>query len=432
MVLVVIAGVVFTAFNATRSTTGEFQRYVAHGQTMRESRFALFLTDYYENGQTWDGVQPLVTQLAAMSGERIVLADVKGVVVADSEQTLIGKTLGSNSSTKITSSDGATVGYVYFNPLVDAQTSITDYLASVTRSVWVGALIAIAIAFLVTLLLSRRILQPVEELTAAVRKMQKGDLSVRVKVADIDEVGQLSNSFNAMADSLAKQEQLRKNMVNDVAHELRTPLSNIRGYLEAARDGIVEPGPDWVNNLFDEALLLNRLIEDLQELAQADAGRISIELAAVNLGQVIQSTVDNLLPISQKLGLEMTCEIPADLPDVTADPQRIGQVLRNLINNALDYTPASGRITIQARAEGAFIRVAVMDTGYGIASEHLPFLFERFYRADPSRSRSTGGAGLGLAIVKQLVQAQGGQVGVESNPGTGSTFYFTLPVSPQN
>jgi signal transduction histidine kinase len=187
-----------------------------------------------------------------------------------------------------------------------------------------------------------------------------------------------------------------------------------------------------VNNLFDEALLLNRLIEDLQELAQADAGRISIELAAVNLGQVIQSTVDNLLPISQKLGLEMTCEIPADLPDVTADPQRIGQVLRNLINNALDYTPASGRITIQARAEGAFIRVAVMDTGYGIASEHLPFLFERFYRADPSRSRSTGGAGLGLAIVKQLVQAQGGQVGVESNPGTGSTFYFTLPVSPQN
>ena len=430
IVLVVFTGVVVTALYATGSTTGAFQKYVAQGQTIRENHFTVMLTSFYATGQTWDGVQPFVAQMAGMTGERIVLTDANRVVIADSDGTLMGKTAGSNWNAKVISPNGSTVGYLYFNLPEDAQASITDYLLSVTRSAWVGALIAVAIALVVTLLLSSRILHPIEELTAAARKMQHGDLSTRVRVASRDEVGELAQSFNGMADNLAKQEQLRKNMVSDVAHELRTPLSNIRGYLEAARDGIVEPSSDWVDNLFDEAMLLNRLIDDLQELSQADAGHLHLELAAVDLGKVVQSTVDTLLPISQKLGMELTCEIPADLPNVTADSQRVGQVLRNLINNALDYTPAGGRITIQARAEGAFVRVAVMDTGSGIASEHLPFLFERFFRADPSRSRSTGGAGLGLAIVKQLVQAQGGQVGVESNLGKGSILYFTLPSTP--
>ncbi len=431
MVLVVSAGVVVTALYATRSSTGAFQKYVAQGQAMRERHFAVMLTEFYGTRQTWDGVQTYVAQMAGMTGERIVLTNADRVVIADSDGTLIGKPAGSNWNSKIIGPDSTTVGYLYFNLPEDTQASMTDYLLSVTRSVWVGALIAIAIALVATLLLSSRILHPIEELTAAARKMQKGDLSARVTVASRDEVGELAQSFNGMADNLAKQEQLRKNMVSDVAHELRTPLSNIRGYLEAARDGIVEPGNEWVDNLFDEAMLLSLLIDDLQELAQAEAGHLHLELSAVNPAQVIQSTVDSLLPISLKLGLDLTCEIPADLPDVNADPQRIEQVLRNLINNALDYTPASGRITIQARAEGAFVRVAVMDTGSGIASEHLPFLFERFYRADPSRSRSTGGAGLGLAIVKQLVQAQGGQVGVESTLNQGSTFYFTIPICSQ-
>jgi signal transduction histidine kinase len=429
MILVVISGVVITALYATRSTTDEFQKYVTLVQTMRERRFALFLTDYYDNGQTWDGVQPLITQLAAISGERIVLADVKGVIVADSQQTLVGKTAGSNWNSKIVNMGDATVGYLYFNPLINAETSTTDYIVNVTRSVWVGSLIAVAIALIATLLLSRAILHPIEDLTKAARKMQKGDLSARVRVTARDEVGQLGDSFNAMADSLGKQEQLRKNMISDVAHELRTPLTNIRGYLEAARDGIIEPGPDLMNNLYDEATLLNRLIDDLQALAQAEAGHLRLEIVPVNLGEVIQTTMDNMCLISQSLNLEMSHDIQPDLPTVTADPQRTGQVLRNLISNALDYTPAGGRVCIQAKVDGAFVRVAVKDTGTGIETENLPYLFERFYRPDPSRTKFTGGSGLGLAIVKQLVEAQGGQVGVESQPGIGSTFYFTLPLS---
>lgn len=428
MVLVVIAGVLITAIYTTRSTMGAFQNYVAQGQAMRESHFAVMLTDFYGSGQTWNGVQPFIAQMAGMTGERIVLTNANRVVVADSDGTLIGKPAGSNWNSKIVGPDNTTVGYLYFNLPEDAQASIANYFLSVTRSAWVGALIGVVIALFVTLLLSSRILQPIEELTGAARKMQNGDLSARVRVASKDEVGELAQTFNGMAANMARQEQLRKNMVSDVAHELRTPLSNIRGYLEAAQDGIVEPDKDLVDNLYGEAMLLNRLIDDLQELAQAEAGHLHLELTTFDLGQVIQSTVDTLLPISQKLSMELTCEIPADLPEVTADPQRIGQVLRNLINNALDFTPSGGRITVLARLEGNFVRVEVKDTGPGIASEHVSLLFERFYRVDTSRSRSSGGAGLGLAIVKQLVQDQGGQVGVESHPGLGSMFYFTIPL----
>ena len=249
MVVVVIAGVVITALYATRSTTGAFQNYVTRGQTMRQSHFAGTLTDFYGTGQTWNGVQPFIAQMAGMSGERIVLTDANRVVVADSDGILIGKSAGSNWSSKIVGPDGMVVGYLFFNLPEDAQASMSDYLLSVTRSAWVGALIAIAIAVVATLLLSSRILKPIGELTNAARKMQKGDLSARVRVASRDEVGELAQTFNGMASNLATQEQLRKNMVGDVAHELRTPLSNIRGYLEAAQDGIVETDKEFVDNL---------------------------------------------------------------------------------------------------------------------------------------------------------------------------------------
>ena len=280
-------------------------------------------------------------------------------------------------------------------------------------------------------MISSSILKPVEELTAAARKMQNGDLSARVNIAAQDEIGILGNSFNAMADSLAQQEQLRKNMVSDVAHELRTPLANILGYLEAAHDGLIDPDMDLVNNLNEEATLLNRLIDDLQELAQVEAGRLRFDISTVHLDQVIQTAMENFMPACQKMGVTLSSDIPADLPAVHADGQRVAQVLRNLIGNALDYTPLGGTISIQAGKTGEFVRVAVADSGTGIEAEHLPVIFERFYRADPSRTRTGAGhrSGLGLAIVKQLVQAQGGQVGVESKPGSGSTFYFTLPIS---
>lgn len=336
MVLVTIAGVVITALNATRSTTGEFKQYVAHGQSMRQRRYSVLLTEFYAKSQTWDGVQPLVNQLQTMAGERIVLTDSNRIVVGDSENSSIGNTAGTDWDYKITGLGGSTAGYLYINPLTDTELSTSAYLLNISRSVWVGALIAIVIASITTLLVSRSILNPIEELTDAAKKMQKGDLTVRVNVETGDEVGQLGMSFNAMADSLVAQEQLRKNMVSDVAHELRTPLSNIRGYLEAAQDGLINPDLDLVNNLYDEASLLNRLIDDLQDLAQVESGHLGLNRMEVGIAEIIISTVESFGPVCKKQQIDLTYDLPADLPDVNADVTRVAQILRNLISNAFD------------------------------------------------------------------------------------------------
>ena len=277
--------------------------------------------------------------------------------------------------------------------------------------------------------LSRRILRPVETLTAAARRMEKGDLSQRVEAQSSDEIGELARAFNAMADGLNRLEELRRNMVSDVAHELRTPLSNIRGYLEAVRDGVVEPKPEVIDSLYEEAMLLNRLVDDLQELALAEAGQLTLERQLVAPAGLANRAVEAARGQASASGIALRTDLPERLPLVNVDPQRIGQVLGNLLSNALTHTPSGVEVVVTARADGSEVQLSVSDTGEGVRPEHLPYIFERFYRADRSRSRTTGGTGLGLAIAKQLVEAHGGRIEVESEVGQGTRFTFTLPVA---
>jgi signal transduction histidine kinase len=286
------------------------------------------------------------------------------------------------------------------------------------------------VALLLTLLISRRILAPVEALTRAARKMEKGDLSQRVKVETRDEIGELAHAFNAMAGGLTRLEKLRRNLVTDVAHELRTPLTNIRGYLEALQDGAAQPDRALIDSLHEEAMLLSRLVEDLQELELAEAGQLKLERRPTAIADVITRAITAQQPSAAGKDLTLKAALPSGLPLVDADPDRIGQVLRNLLNNAITHTPPGGEIEVSARSTHDEIEVRVHDTGEGIAPEHLRNIFERFYRADRSRSRVTGGAGLGLAIVKQVVEMHGGRVWVESAVNKGSTFSFSLPALP--
>jgi signal transduction histidine kinase len=285
------------------------------------------------------------------------------------------------------------------------------------------------VALLLTLLLSKSITDPVGELTSAAREMGKGDLSQRVDVKTGGELGELADAFNAMADGLERLEQLRRNMVTDVAHDLRTPLSNIRGYLEAIRDGVVEPTNETISSLYEEAMLLNRLIEDLQELALAEAGQLRLERQPIHIGDVLEKAVVLVDSQAQQKGVRVEMEIPQDLPVVEADAGRMVQVMRNLLNNAVTATPPGGEIRVTAREVDSKVEVCVQDNGSGIDPEHMPFIFERFYRPDKSRARKTGGAGLGLAIVKQLVEAHGGEIGIQSEVGKGTTVTFTSPVA---
>ncbi len=303
------------------------------------------------------------------------------------------------------------------------------FLDRVNRGLWIALGFSGLSALLLAVLLARSVVRPVEQLTAAARGLSDGDLDRRVTVRSPHEIGVLASAFNTMAESRQRLDALRRNLVNDVAHELRTPLANLQGYLEVLRDGLTAPTPEVLAVLHEESLALNGLVADLQELALAEAGQLPLQREAVNLREPIAGALEALRPQADARELRLTTSIPDDLPTAFVDAARVSQILRNLLRNAVTHTPAGGAIDVRAEHHGAAIAIAVSDTGHGIAPEHLPHIFDRFYRADPARSRETGGSGLGLAVVKNLVEVQGGEVTVKSTLDAGSTFTFTLPIA---
>jgi signal transduction histidine kinase len=302
-----------------------------------------------------------------------------------------------------------------------------DFLTSVNHALWLAILIAGLIALLLALVFARTILKPIHTLKAVAGRMEQGDLSQRVSIKTRGEIGALAHAFNTMADSLNRAEQVRRNLVSDVAHELRNPLMNIRGYLELLQDQVLEPTPETLSSLYEETSLLSRLVADLQDLSLAEAGQLHLARRPISLEEVVSQASHMVQPHLAEKNLALHVRIPSDLPCVEADQERVAQILRNLLSNAITHTPNQGEICITASHRESVVTISIRDTGVGIVPEHLPYLFERFYRADASRARATGGTGLGLAVVKQMVQAHGGQVTVESQPGKGSCFMFTLP-----
>jgi len=289
-------------------------------------------------------------------------------------------------------------------------------------------ILACVVAIVLGLLLTWQLTGPLRKLTVAAEGIAGGDLSQRVDIRSKDELGQLGSAFNNMAESLGRAEKLRRNMVADIAHELRTPLTVMRGHLEAILDGVFQPTEKNIASIHKETVLLSRLVNDLQELALAEAGQLRIEREPTDLGPLVERTVSSVSPRGEKDDVRIVTDLPADLPLVNVDSQRIEQVLFNLLDNALRYTPAGGTITVKARRMDEVVQVDVMDQGPGLGPDELALIFERFHRSDKARSRSTGGAGLGLAIVRQLVEAHGGEVWAESEASEGTTFSFTVPV----
>jgi signal transduction histidine kinase len=280
-----------------------------------------------------------------------------------------------------------------------------------------------AVALLLTFALSGRILRPVGELTAAAHRMRQGDLDVRVAARGDDEIARLARAFNEMADRLAQTERVKRQMVSDVAHELRSPVTNLRCGLEAMQDGVVAMDRERIDVLHSETLLLQRLIADLQDLALADAGGLVLDREAVDVADTVRRAMG-----ADPGGPPIAVSVDADAARVTADRSRLEQMLRNLISNARRHTPEDGQIHVHAGREGRGLRIDVADTGCGIPPEHLPHVFDRFYRADPSRDRATGGAGLGLAIVRRLAEAHGGSAAAHSQgDGRGTTITLWIP-----
>ena len=299
-------------------------------------------------------------------------------------------------------------------------------------SLLVAGVVATAAAALASLFVSRRFVEPLRYVLAATSRIASGRYGERVPVRDADELGELSQSFNAMARALEEAERRRMEVISDVSHELRTPLSTIRGYMEGLAEGVVEPSQETWTLLYAEFERLGRLVDDLRRLSRAEAGQLDLSIAPVSPAEVVRLTVGGMLPLFDEKGVELKSAVPGDLPSVLADVDRVVQVLSNLLSNALRHTPDGGRVVVEAKAAGDEVTFEVTDTGTGIAPEHLERLFERFYRVEKSRSRgeARGGSGVGLAISRALVEAMGGRIWVESpGLGEGATFAFALPVS---
>ncbi len=443
--LVVLVAVGTVAFVASQATTINLQTYTQAKDVQQINSALLTASQQHANQQA---LQALAEQFAHSLHERIILVDSQRRVIADSDGILIRQVIPfpGASSPPITSptlvisyppspspTGSASVGVVFYRSSGQGASPITDsspettFLTSVNRSLWLAVLIAGLTALLLALVFASTILKPLHTLKAVAHRMEQGDLSQRAAIKARGEIGALARAFNAMADSLSRAERLRRNLVSDVAHELRNPLMNMRGTLELLQDQVLEPTPETLASLYEETALLSRLVADLQDLSLAEAGQLRLTRQPVRLAEVVSQATHMVQPALAQKHLALHVHIPPDPPYVDADPERVAQILRNLLSNAITHTPGQGEISITASLVEALVKISVRDSGVGIAPEHLPNLFERFYRADASRARATGGTGLGLAIVKQLVEAHDGQITVESQPGKGACFTFTLP-----
>lgn len=311
-----------------------------------------------------------------------------------------------------------------------------NFRAAVTEALILAALASSIVAVLVSLLVSRQVVAPVREMMLASQRISEGHYNERVQVTgdvskdELDELSQLALRFNRMAASLEQTEVMRRQLIADVTHELRTPLTAVKGSMEGLIDGVLPADEGTFQQIISEAERLQRLVNDLQELSRVEAGAYELNIHSYRVSDLLTAAEARLGHQFEEKGVILEIALPNDLPQVLADKDRIGQVLLNLVGNALQYTPPGGKVKVTAAAQRDEVYIAVSDSGMGIPAEHLPHLFTRFYRVDKSRSRAGGGSGIGLTIAKYLVEAQGGSIWAQSEgAGRGSTFTFSLPTA---
>jgi signal transduction histidine kinase len=444
----------------------------------RTQSIAANLRTYYQSHGGWDGVQAALETLIAnpsgpqgagpgdAQGQRrggppadhgnaaawdFRVADAQGRVVAhtDGGSAAGGDATGGDATGALTNAEraralpltveGDVVGYL-LPDVANVRTVALGgpeehYLRQIRTALWTGAAVAFLAALLVGGLLMRGIVAPVRRLTRAAEQIAQGDLAARATPArdgrpgPNDEIGQLSRAFDTMAESLARSQSARRAQTADIAHELRNPLAVLQGTLEAVADGVYAPTPDNLDPALAQVQTLTRLVEDLRVLALADAGELRLERQRIAPGALLTRIAEAHRRPFAEHDIALTLALLDALPAIDGDPDRLTQVLDNLLANARHHVPAGGHVNVTAAAEGGGIAIAVIDDGPGVPADQLPHLFERFWRGDPSRSRDTGGSGLGLAIARRIIEAHGGHIAAAPTPGGGLTVTIALPAA---
>ncbi len=475
-VVVTLIGVAAVALLTDWSAGSRFRDFLMHQAMMEPGGLTDDLAGYYQQNGNWNGVTkifsnpstpPMMRGMSMMrASPPILLADASGRVVYDDLGSRNGSVISADERVNAMPvvSNGNTVGYlVASSPHIGALAPVEqNFLDDLRRTLAIAAIIAGGLGIVLGVLISRALAAPLNDLATAARAFAGRDWSRRVRVSGTEEVATVAREFNAMADAIQRGEEQRRALMADIAHELRTPLTVVQGNLRAMLDDVYPLERKEIATIYDETRLLSRLVDDLRELALAESGQLELKTQEVDLGAIARAAIANFSAGADAQNVRLIFEEsggshaadaldmpvrsaqcasrgakPADqYPEtsrVRGDPDRIAQILRNLLANALRYTPNGGRVTLSVTQDENFTRVSVTDTGEGIAPEDLPRVFDRFYRGDKSRARapfdlrSGDGTGLGLAIVKSLVEAMGGQISVESELGKGTRFVFHLP-----
>jgi signal transduction histidine kinase len=412
----------------------EAARFDQRWEEVQVARAALMVSRFYSPDQGWQELQPALERSRPLSSGRIIVRNAQGEVVGDSHWRVGRPREEGDPPGRIIPIEvgGRQVGSLRVTAVDSAEVirdpAVSRLASGVQNSLLWSGVAAVVGGILLIGLLSRRILSPVQSLTAAAQRLGSGDLGQRVSDGAPGEIGQLARTFNDMASNLQKAEEQRRILVADVAHELRTPLSNVQGYLEAVRDRLLEPDDQTIDTIYQQVIHVVQLVEDLRLLALADAGTLRLNREPGSVGDLLHHAVEAFRPRAEAKGIALSLQVAPDLPEVSMDQTRVAQVAANLLDNALFHTPQGGAVTVSAGYQDSQVTVSVQDTGAGVSPQDLELVFERFYRVDPSRARATGGTGLGLTIARQLVEAHGGSIAAVSDLGRGSRFYFNLPV----
>lgn len=435
------------ALTSIQFLLGHAVNYVEEGF---KNQWTRTLTAYYMEHQSWENVQDQVSEIlessprpdsevsvaAPRGNERFYVFDANQTIVASSLPQEIGKSLAQipdhNQLTKDWTEiviNGNTVGYFWVDAKAPPrQNRLTQSIGkSIIRSMLIGLILTTLLALLLGSILTGRLTGPLKELTSAVRRVGKGELSTHLEVKGQDDIAMLGQAFNQMTEQLVRNEDVRRNMVADIAHELRTPLTIISGKLESIQEGVLPMTPETLLTIQDETIRLRRLVQDLQQLSLAEAGKLPMHQHNIDLYIILERIFEQFAFEFEERGIQG--ELRGQSQVLQADPDRLTQVFVNIIGNALLHTSSGEKITVTLDEAKRWIRVTVEDTGVGIPSDELEHVFDRFYRVDQSRDRETGGTGLGLAIAKEFVQAHGGEIEVRSELGRGTCFSILLPTN---
>ena len=413
-------------------TNREFERFI---NDRYEIELAEELGNYYERNGSWQGVEEKFDRFGHEPGSRgprglnFSIADNDGIIVVAGEYHTPGEpcTEEEFKNSYPIEADDQPVGRLILPFAPEGSPLDYEFLRRLNGSVFLSGFATLILALLLGILLSRSISRPIQELTKATHNMTNGELGQQVPVRSRDEIGDLAQSFNKMSADLARSFNLRKQMTADIAHELRTPLALILGHAEGVKDGVLEPSRENFEIIREEAERLEQLVNDLRTLSLADAGELSVEFQPVDVNALMSDIHTHYLTLFNQQRITLNLELAPGMLTANLDPNRFAQVLNNILDNALRYTPIGGRVDLKTQLTENRIQLSVKDSGEGVSSEEAQHLFDRFYRVDESRNRNDGGSGLGLAIAKSIVEMHKGRIWAESEKGNGLRVVIELP-----